>query len=115
MPRPKSFSKTVQEEFLDHLRNGMMRGAAAEAVGLQRKTVLDYIATHEAFEKDVLDAEGEAYEHVEEALYQAAISGNVSAAKMWLDHRRQQARGAGADDLGAFNQEASELLELAGN
>lgn len=73
-----------QEEFLEHMRNGMRRGAAANAMGLARKVVLDYISEHEDYETLVLDAEGEATEHVEEALYQAAVSGSVSAAKLWF-------------------------------
>lgn len=83
-----SFTKKRQENYLDELRNGVRRGAAAEIVGLPRDLVLAFIADHEDFEGRVIDAEKEALEHVEEALYQAAISGNVNACKMWLDYQK---------------------------
>ena len=101
-----------QATFCDHMRAGMRRGAAAEAMGLQRASVLDEIAEDPEFEKAVLDAEGEASEHVEEAIYQAAVSGSVAAAKLWLDLRRPamggqlvttESPGAGTDPLAALN------------
>jgi hypothetical protein len=86
--RKPTFTKAKQEEFLEHMRQGMRRGAAAYAIGLERKLVLDFILDHEDFEARVLDAEGEATEHVEEAIYQAAVSGSVPAAKLWMDMRK---------------------------
>jgi hypothetical protein len=77
-----------RDTFLEHMRAGMRRGAAAEAMGLSRREVLDEIAEDADLERDVLDAEGEATEHVEEAIYQAAVSGSVAAAKLWMDLRR---------------------------
>jgi hypothetical protein len=74
-----------QADFLEHMRAGMRRGAAAEVLGLTRREVLDFIDSDAEFELQVLDAEGLATEHVEEALYQAAVSGSVAAAKLWLD------------------------------
>jgi hypothetical protein len=70
------------------MRQGMRRGAAAYALGFERKEILDFIFENEEFEQAVVDAEGEATEHVEEALYQAAVSGNVQACRLWLDLRR---------------------------
>lgn len=80
-----------QAEFLEHLRNGMRRGAAAYAMGLTRIQVQDFIAADgsEEFEKAVLDAEGEAHEHVEEAIWQAAVSGSVAAARLWLSLKKK--------------------------
>lgn len=77
-----------QEEFLEHMRAGMRRGAAAEVLGLTRMEVMTFIRENSGFEEQVLDAEGLATEHVEEALYQAAVSGSVPAAKLWLDLKR---------------------------
>ncbi len=80
-----------QIEFLEHMRNGMRRGAAAEVLGLSRRHVIEFISGNEEFEKDVLDAEEQATEHVEEALYQSAVTGSVSAAKLWLEMRKPKA------------------------
>ena len=63
----------------------MQRGAAAEALDLARQKVREYIATHPAFEAEVEGAELDATEHVQEALYQAAVNGSVSAARTWLE------------------------------
>lgn len=79
------FTVAKQEEFLEHLRNGMRRGACAQLLGFTRMTIVNFIEDHPEFEKRVLDAEGQATEHVQEALYQAAVSGNVSAARAWLE------------------------------
>jgi hypothetical protein len=80
-----------QDEFLEHMRNGMRRGAAAEALGLTRMAALAFIAQEHEFRARVEDAEGLATEHVEEALYHAAVSGSVPAAKIWLDLRKPKA------------------------
>jgi hypothetical protein len=78
-------------EFLEHMRNGMRRGAAANALGFSRGQVLEEIDDDEEFEARVVEAEGEASEHVEEALYQAAVSGSVAACKLWLSLRKPKA------------------------
>lgn len=79
-----------QEEFIEHMRSGMRRGAAAEVMELTRIEVQAFIRATPDFEAKVIDAEELATEHVEEALYQAAVSGSVPAAKLWLDRARPQ-------------------------
>lgn len=92
MKKIAKFNGARQEEFLEHMREGMRRGAASAAMDFVRRDVLNFIAEHEEFEKAVLDAEGEATEHVEEALYQAAVSGSVTACKFWLELRKPKQR-----------------------
>lgn len=95
----------------------MRRGAAAEVLGFARMDVLAFIDDHEDFEALVLDAEGKATEHVEEALYQAAVSGNVQACKMWLDLRKRPSSTAlsviDQPDDDDDDPELRELRELA--
>jgi hypothetical protein len=79
------FNSAKRDEFLTHMRAGMQRGAAAEALGLTRMEVVAYIGAHEDYEAEVLDAEARASEHVMEALFQAAVSGHVPAGKLWLE------------------------------
>jgi hypothetical protein len=81
----KAFTEAKREQFLIELRRGVRRGAAAELVDLPRIDVLDFIDGNEAFRRLVEDAELEATELVEEALWNAAVSGNVPAAKAWLE------------------------------
>lgn len=75
-------------EFLGHMRAGMRRGAAAEAMGFTRRHVIEVIEGDPEFEADVIDAEDMATELVEEALFQSAVTGSVSAAKLWLELRK---------------------------
>jgi hypothetical protein len=89
MPRKsKSLTAAKRRELLHHIREGMRPGAAGEALGFTRHETWGFIDHDEKLEAEVEEAEREATEHVEEALYQAAVSGNVTAAKMWLDLRQ---------------------------
>lgn len=81
----RGFTKPKQERFLQHIREGMRRGPAADQIGFDRIKIRDFIAADETFRKLVENAEIDATENVEEALYQAAISGSVPAAKAWID------------------------------
>ena len=74
----KGFGPANRAIYLEHVRNGMQRGAAAEACRsfLARK-VREYIATHPAFEAEVEGAEIDATgARSKEALYQAAVNGS---------------------------------------
>lgn len=100
-----------QEEFLEHMRAGLRRGAAAYAMDLTRLQVADYIEADEEFRHRVEDAESEAHEHVEEAIYQAALSGSVAAARLWMNMRKKPESALpvlyeGAEDDGDDDLEA---------
>jgi hypothetical protein len=84
---PYKFDRIKREMFLDHLREGGRRGASAKAVGVSRPTVCDYARKYPAFAAEMSKAEAEANELVENALFQAAINGNVTAALAWLYSR----------------------------
>jgi hypothetical protein len=77
-----------QDEFLDHLRNGLTWSAAAYAMDLTRLDVADFIAEDEHFHHRVEDAQAEAQDHVDEAIFQAAVSGSVAAARLWMNMRK---------------------------
>jgi hypothetical protein len=85
--KPNRLTKAQQVVFTEHMRAGMRRGAAAEAMGFARVDVLNQITEDEHFEAAVCEAEGHAVEHVEEAVYQAAVSGSMTAAKLWFELR----------------------------
>jgi hypothetical protein len=114
MARPKGFTKAKQKKWLEHVRQGMRPGAAAESMGLDRDVVLDFAADDEEAKAALAKAEREAMEHVEEALYQAAVSGNVTAARIWIDHRKPKSTAmVVASDEPDFDQELAELNEIA--
>lgn len=81
------FNDRRRAVYLDFLREGMRRGAAAVATGISRETVHHTIHNDPEFAAAVDRAELDACEPVEDALYQAAVSGNVHACEVWLYNR----------------------------
>jgi len=86
MSRTK-FGKRRKQAYLDALRQGARRGAAAASVGVTRETVRLHRQKDPEFAQAEIDAELEAHELVEDALFQAALSGNVVACQVWLYNR----------------------------
>jgi hypothetical protein len=85
MKPPKGFGPSVQIMYLHHIREGMQRGSAARALDLDVTEIRRFIEGDVSFRQKLEDAEQDAFENVQEALYQGAVSGNVSAAKIWLE------------------------------
>lgn len=88
MPRkPYKFGEQKRSEYLQLLREGQRRGAAAKAVGVTRPTVAAARKDNPDFAAAESQAEMDANELVEDALFQAALSGNVTACQVWLYNR----------------------------
>lgn len=85
------FNLTRQKAYLDHLRGGLKRTAAAEAIGISRQVTWQFSKDHEWFrlavEQAELDAASRDVEEVEDALKMAALSGNVTAIQVFLYNR----------------------------
>lgn len=81
------FNKSTRSQYLQNLRSGMRRGAAAKAVGITRETVYHHRKKHPEFAEEERQAEIEACELVEDKLYSMAIKGNIRAIEMWLSKR----------------------------
>jgi hypothetical protein len=115
MKRPKGFTKAkAQPKFLQHVRQGMRPGAAAEAMGFDRDAILDFASEDDELKDALAKAEREATEHVEEALYQAAVSGNITAARIWLDLRKPKTTAmVPVNEEPEFDQELAELNAIA--
>lgn len=82
------FTAQRQKDYLELLADGKRRGSAAHEVGLDSKTIDRHIALDPAFMELREAAESRADDEVEESLFESARSGNVPAAKMWLEARR---------------------------
>lgn len=82
------FDTLKREEYLQCISNGMRRGTAAKHVGVTRQTIFLHMQNDEVFKKAVSEAELDADEPVEDALYAAAKSGNVVAIQVWLYNRQ---------------------------
>ena len=78
---------TKKEKYLEHLRNGHTRGYAATLVGLHRKTIWEHMKKDKGFAEAVSEAEMDAIGKVENSLFEAATSGNVTAMQVYLYNR----------------------------
>ena len=85
--KPYKFGNNKKKEFLNMLREGQRRGAACAATGITRETFRQHYNSEPEFADAVNQAEMEANELVEDALFQAAIAGNVTAIQVWLYNR----------------------------
>jgi predicted transcriptional regulator len=88
--KPYKFTDIKRKKYLELLSEGTRRGVAAKEVGVTRQTVSAYIKENPAFADEVSLAELDATEPVEDALYQAALSGNVVAIQVWLYNRASE-------------------------
>ena len=84
---PYKFDDNKKEELLQALRDGSRRTAACESVGISRQTFYDALKDNPDFHEKVNQAERDANELVEDALFQAAQAGNVTACQVWLYNR----------------------------
>ena len=84
---PYKFDESKRDEYLDHLRNGKNRGAAASAVGIHRTTIHDYLAASPDFAHECKVAENDAIAEVEDVLRETALSGNTTALIFYLTNR----------------------------
>tara|TARA_Y100001951_G_C11269431_1_gene257737 strand:+ start:582 stop:1070 length:489 start_codon:yes stop_codon:yes gene_type:complete len=83
----KAFRGDKRQAYLAHLRNGMGRKQAARASGVSIRTVQRFVNQNAEWEEDRDEAEAEAVEAVESALFDSATGGNVSAAIFFLTNR----------------------------
>jgi hypothetical protein len=116
----KAFRGDKRQTYLAHIRNGMGRKQAARATGVSIRTVQRFVNQNPDWEEDRDEAEAEAVEQVESALFDSATNGNVSAAiffltnrspDRWVDKRRpniniaaQAAAVAGGDNEGVIDR-----------
>jgi hypothetical protein len=106
--RAHKFNAKRQALYLAELAAGKRRGEAAEAVGVDRTTVYKHRLENPEFAVLESQAEVDACDEVEDALRQAALSGNVPAALAWLynrspdrwqDRRRTEFTGKDGDKI----------------
>ena len=84
MPR---FTHQRRQIFIDALKAGAWRTAAAHAAGVHFSTVRRHMLADPEFADAVEDAEVDANTAVESALYTRAVEGHVTACLAWLYSR----------------------------
>lgn len=87
MARIVKFGSNKKRAFLEALRGGARRGAAAESIGVSRETIRLHMHKDDGFRDAIDQAEMDANECVENALFNAAVGGNVTGCQVWLYNR----------------------------
>lgn len=83
----RKFTPQLQRQYLDFLRQGLRRGESAKLVGLHYATVTALRKADPAFAQAEADAEAQASEQIENALFTLASEGHMEAIKFWLMNR----------------------------
>jgi hypothetical protein len=88
-PRPhrEKFDAARREIFLDLLRKGVRRTQACKKAGISRPTFNKCMNNNKKFAAEVAQAESDANELVEQAMFSSALKGNVTAQQVWLYNR----------------------------
>ena len=84
------FDSIKKDEYLALLRQGHTRGLAASLAGIHRATASIHMKKDTGFSEAVSEAESDAIGKVENALFEAAISGNVTAIQVYLYNRNPE-------------------------
>jgi hypothetical protein len=85
---PYKFTKDVREAFLELLRKGNSRTAAMNACDISRYTLYNHMKADAEFKQAVSDAEVDAIDIVEDALFEKCMRGNTTAIVFFLKCRR---------------------------
>jgi hypothetical protein len=86
-PSFAKFGDKKRDAYLQALRDGNHRYTSARSVGVSAELVRLYRKEFPAFAEEEQQAEAEACGRVEDALFQAALTGNVTACQVWLYNR----------------------------
>lgn len=84
---PYKFTPEKQKEYLKLLVDGGRRHASAYKIGVTPALIVAVRKRDQEFAKAMDLAERVANEHIESAMYQSAINGNVTAQQVWLYNR----------------------------
>jgi hypothetical protein len=83
----RGFTPDKQAEYLSSLARGMRRGEAAAAADINTATVNSYRKKDPAFGAAEVEAETQASEVIESALWELARGGHLTAIMFWLQNR----------------------------
>ena len=116
--KPYKFTDEKRQDYLDMLREGKNRNAAASSVGISRVTVRDHIIDDPEFAEACKVAESDGIAEVEDVLRETALSGNTTALIFYLQNRapdRWQDRRASAKlgvQVNALNADGNALGQV---
>jgi AcrR family transcriptional regulator len=84
------FDTEAKQKFCECISRGVNITQASKACGITRSTFYAHLKSDPEFKQMFEDAEESATDHVESALYQKAIEGDVKAQQVWLFNRRRE-------------------------
>ena len=96
---PQRFHEGRRAQYLVLLRKGHGRFKAARKAGVHPSTVKRYVDANPAFKDEIVEAEAEAMEPIEDVLYTKANDGEPWAVKLWLERRNAAKWGEKAQVL----------------
>jgi len=85
--RTRWISPDQRKVLIELLRKGFSRNEACKQAGISLSNLIKYIARDEEIRNAITEAELEACEKIENALYKSALEGNFQAQKFWLCNR----------------------------
>ncbi len=81
------FDEAKKTAYIELIREGHDRAMAARGIGISLRTVERHMLNSDELREAVSLAETEVNQKVENALYETAMSGNVTAIQVWLYNR----------------------------
>lgn len=85
--RPYKFGPAKRQAYLDALRRGLRRGAAAASVGISPERICQWCKEHPEFRDEIDRAELAAIGQVEDALFQKCLAGHPACIMFYLMNR----------------------------
>lgn len=80
-------TKARLTNYLSYLREGQLRGQAAQSIGVTSDAIRKYVRQNPDFQDEIDSAEMDACDPIESSLYRSAIEGNLGAQIFWLTNR----------------------------
>jgi len=116
MGTKKLDNRELRDRFLDLIRLGHGRYDAAKAVGIIPETYRLYYKGNADFRDEVEAAVEASVEPIMKALHEDAKAGDISAAKLWLQHNAPAAKVADQKiDVQVTHQADPETLKTIGD
>lgn len=90
MARPTKYTPDLERRFLQVLESGVSRKTAAEYVGIDEKTVINWMRRYSSFSSAVIQAESKVEVSAVMSIRQAWMNGDWRAGIEWLKRRRSK-------------------------
>jgi hypothetical protein len=104
-PRRRRLRKSEQDAILELLFKGWGKIRACRELGLSYESLIRTVEERTEFGERVLEASKGKNEAIEMALYKAALEGNVTAQRFWLQHQTDPEQPLAEKQLDVLSEE----------